>query len=221
MLVLIYPVNWPNKATIVIKDPLSSAQSGSKFTGSPTASSVSQDHQDPTQTSGLIHGDKKKSIFDKYKAINLKNEILKGSTYTQFWKQTASAQSRLLFVFDIDKGWMQMEFFQTHIPHPKTIVDMNGWGWRLWGGGNWVVNFFFMCVIFFVRGGVGKCKGIDVRGVWVIAESKIPMFLCNLSCYCSEELQISQKKFLKFPSRFFNLLITQIQKSNGSDTNGV
>lgn len=111
------------KATIIIKEPLSSTQSGGKFIDFSTASSMSQDHQDPTQTFGIIHGDKEKSIFYKYKEIMLKNENLKGNTYTKFWKQTASAQIRLLSDFDTEKGIIQMAFLQAHIPHPQTTAN--------------------------------------------------------------------------------------------------
>ena len=84
---------------------------------------MSQVHQNPTQKCSLIHGDKEKIISDKYKEINLKNEILKGNTHTQFWKQTASAQSKLLSTFDTEKGRMKISFLQAQIAQPKSAAD--------------------------------------------------------------------------------------------------
>lgn len=43
-------------------------------------SSVSQGNPDSAQTSELAHGGMEKSIFEKYKDIKLKNELLKGTT---------------------------------------------------------------------------------------------------------------------------------------------
>ena len=84
---------------------------------------INVDHYDPAQTSRLIHGDKEKNIFDKYKEIKLKNEILKDNTYIQFWKQISNSQSRLLSTFDTEKGIMKMAFLQAQIPHPQKHVD--------------------------------------------------------------------------------------------------
>jgi hypothetical protein len=63
------------------------------------------------------------NIFDKYKQIKLRNELLNNNTYAQFWKQTSTAQHRLLLAFDTEKGRMQMEFLQAQAPHPKTVID--------------------------------------------------------------------------------------------------
>jgi hypothetical protein len=59
------------------------------------------------------------NIFDKYKMIKQKNELLNISTYAQFWKQTSTSQHILLFSFDTEKGRMHMEFLQAKVPHPK------------------------------------------------------------------------------------------------------
>jgi len=53
------------------------------------------------------------SIFDKYKMIKQRNELLTSSTYAQFWKQTSTTQHILLSVFDTEKGRMHMELLQT------------------------------------------------------------------------------------------------------------
>jgi hypothetical protein len=63
------------------------------------------------------------SIFDKYKMIKQRNELLTSNTYAQFWKQTSTTQHRLLSAFDTEKGRMHMEFLQAQVPHPKTISD--------------------------------------------------------------------------------------------------
>lgn len=75
------------------------------FTGSPF-SSVSQENPDTTQTSELIQGQMETSIFDKYKEIKRRNELLKVNTYDQFRKQTSSTQHKLLSAFDTEKGRM-------------------------------------------------------------------------------------------------------------------
>ena len=69
------------------------------------------------------HKQTRSNIFDKYKQIKQRNELLNRSTYAQFWKKTSTAQHRLLITFDIEKGRMQMEFLQAQFPHPKTIYD--------------------------------------------------------------------------------------------------
>lgn len=51
------------------------------------------------------------------------NEILKESTYAQFWKQIATAQGRLLSAFDSEKGKMHMEFLEAQTTEPKNITN--------------------------------------------------------------------------------------------------
>jgi hypothetical protein len=52
----------------------------------------------------------KLSIFEKYELIKKRNQTLTNNTSAQFWKQTSTAQHRLLSTFDIEKGRMHMEF---------------------------------------------------------------------------------------------------------------
>jgi hypothetical protein len=52
----------------------------------------------------------KLSIFEKYELIKKKNQTLTSSTCAQFWKQTSTAQHRLLYAFDTEKGRMHMAF---------------------------------------------------------------------------------------------------------------
>ena len=52
----------------------------------------------------------KLSIFEKYDLIKKKNQTLTSSTYAQFWKQTSTAQHRMLSAFDTEKGRMHMAF---------------------------------------------------------------------------------------------------------------
>ena len=82
-----------------------------------------QGQQSIAKTYELIQGEKQRIILDRYKYIKLKNEILKISTYTQFWKQTTSSQGRLLSTFDAEKGRMKMAFLQAHIAQPKSAAD--------------------------------------------------------------------------------------------------
>jgi hypothetical protein len=79
------------------------------FARSPS-SPASQINPYTTLTYESIHGEKDSNIFDKYKEIKQKNELLKNNTYTQFWKQTSTAQHKLLSSFDTEKGIMQMAF---------------------------------------------------------------------------------------------------------------
>jgi hypothetical protein len=65
----------------------------------------------------------KLSIFEKYDLIKKKNQTLTSSTYAQFWKQTSTAQHRLLSTFDTEKGRMHMAFLQAQVPNPKVITD--------------------------------------------------------------------------------------------------
>jgi hypothetical protein len=65
----------------------------------------------------------KLSIFEKYDLIKKKNQTLTSSTYAQFWKQTLTAQHRLLSTFDTEKGRMHMAFLQAQVPDPKVITD--------------------------------------------------------------------------------------------------
>lgn len=64
-----------------------------------------------------------KTMFDRDREIKLRNEILKNSTYNQFWKQTSSSQSRLLSVFDTEHAKMKMAFPEAQTSQPKSIVD--------------------------------------------------------------------------------------------------
>jgi hypothetical protein len=61
------------------------------------------------------------SIFEKYDLIKKKNQTLTSNTYAQFWKQTSSAQHKLLLAFNIEKGRMHMAFLQAQVLDPKVI----------------------------------------------------------------------------------------------------
>jgi hypothetical protein len=65
----------------------------------------------------------KLSIFEKYELIKKRNQTLTNSTCAQFWKQTSTAQHRLLLAFNTKKGRMHMEFLQAQVPDPKVITD--------------------------------------------------------------------------------------------------
>jgi hypothetical protein len=108
------------QSTIVMEGPHSSTFSGSQFIVS-TYSSKKQ--TDTTLSAESSHEKTGSNIFDKYKQIKQRNELLNNNTYAQFWKQTSTSQHRLLSSFDIEKGRMQMAFLQAQVPHPKTVVD--------------------------------------------------------------------------------------------------
>jgi hypothetical protein len=110
------------QSTIVLEGPHSSTHSDSQFTVS-TSSPTSQRNPDTTLTTESTHGKTESNIFDKYKQIKQRNELLNNNTYAQFWKQTSTAQHRLLSSFDTERGRMQMEFLQAQVPHPKTVAD--------------------------------------------------------------------------------------------------
>ena len=64
--------------------------------------------------------DKEHDIMENYKEIKLRNETLKAVTYAQYWKQTPSDQSKLLFAFDYKSRNMQMTFLQPIVKNPKS-----------------------------------------------------------------------------------------------------
>ena len=67
--------------------------------------------------------EKEMDIMQKYKEIKIRNEALKADTYTQYWKQSPSDQSRLLYAFDYKTRKMQMTFLQSTVKHPKSSAD--------------------------------------------------------------------------------------------------
>jgi hypothetical protein len=106
------------QSTIVLEGPHSSTQSKNLFEGYPL-SPTSQRNPDTTLTAESIHGEKESNIFEKYKEIKQRNELLNTNTYTQFWKQTSTSQHKILSSFDTEKARMQMEFLQAQSPIPK------------------------------------------------------------------------------------------------------
>ena len=53
--------------------------------------------------------------------MKLKNEALKASTYSEFWRQTTKTHHRLLSAFDAEKGQFQMAFMEPLVPAPKSV----------------------------------------------------------------------------------------------------
>ena len=62
-------------------------------------------------------------MFDTFKEIKLRNEILKNSIYNQFWKQTSSSHRRPLSSSDSEKGKMHMELLEAQISKPNTATN--------------------------------------------------------------------------------------------------
>jgi hypothetical protein len=108
------------QSTIVMEGPHSSTFSGSQHI---VSTSSSKKQADTTLSAESSQEPTRSSIFDKYKMIKQKNELLNNNTYAQFWKQTSTTQHRLLSAFDTEKGRMHMEFLQAQVPHPKTTSD--------------------------------------------------------------------------------------------------
>jgi hypothetical protein len=106
--------------TIVMEGPHSSTFSGSQFI---VSTSSSKKQTDTTLSADSSPEPTWSSIFDKYKQIKQRNELLNRNTYAQFWKQTSTTQHRLLSTFDTEKGRMQMEFLQAQVPHPKIVAN--------------------------------------------------------------------------------------------------
>jgi uncharacterized protein YxjI len=105
-----------------MEGPHSSAYSYSQFivyTSSPT----SQRKIDTTLTVESTDGQTKSNIFDKYKYIKQRNEILNNNTYAQFEKKTSTAQHRMFLAFDTERARMQLTFLQAQVPHPKIVAD--------------------------------------------------------------------------------------------------
>ena len=98
---------------------------GGKTITSPTTSTsiLNQQQALQTATSSVVTGEREKTVFDTFREIKLKNEILKNTTYTQFQKQASSSQSRLLSAFDSKKGGMHMAFLEVQISKPKMAAD--------------------------------------------------------------------------------------------------
>lgn len=58
-----------------------SPPSSSKFFTSPTGPSISRGQKEIELSSQEVQGEKEKSVFDRYREIKLKNQILKNNTY--------------------------------------------------------------------------------------------------------------------------------------------
>jgi hypothetical protein len=110
------------QSTIVMEGPHSSAYLYSQFIVS-TSSPTSQRKTYTTPTTKSTHGKTESNIFDKYKQIKQRNELLNNSTYAQFWKQASTTQQRMMSKFDRERGRIEMAFFKAQVPHPKTTVD--------------------------------------------------------------------------------------------------
>lgn len=89
--------------------------------GSPL--SLSSPNVSSSQIGELHQNHKEKSIFTIYKEIKHRNEALKASTYTWFWKKTSSTQHRKLSSFDTEKGNMQIAFLEPKVTHPRSAND--------------------------------------------------------------------------------------------------
>jgi len=59
--------------------------------------------------------EKEETVFDTFRDIKMRNEMLKKSTYAQFWKKSATAQGKLLSAFNSEKGKMHMAFLEAQI----------------------------------------------------------------------------------------------------------
>jgi len=53
--------------------------------------------------------------------MNRKNEALKNSNCTEFWKQSSTTQHILLSALDLDRGKFQLEFLKVRVPFPRSV----------------------------------------------------------------------------------------------------
>ena len=75
------------------------------------------------QAIDLIQDQVEPNILSKFKEIKKKNELLKATIYSQFWKLIASSQHTLISAFDTEKGKMQITCLQALVPFPNTPAD--------------------------------------------------------------------------------------------------
>ena len=108
----------------IMDTPNSSSVGGETMASSTSSATVSAQQQGLQASSSrpTIEG-QEKSVFEIFKELKLKNEVLKTNTYNQFWKQNSSSQSRLLSTFDTGKGRMQMAFLEALVPQPQGVGD--------------------------------------------------------------------------------------------------
>ena len=71
----------------------------------------------------MEHRKKDQNIFSIYKEIKAKNQALKATTFSQFWKQTTTTQHRLLSAFDAEKRKMQVSFLEPKFAQPRSEND--------------------------------------------------------------------------------------------------
>ena len=71
--------------------------------------------------SGLA--DQDKSIKESFKEIKMVNERLKTETYAQLFKLSTPGQNRLMSIFDIKEGKMQVSFIQSTVQQPRAPTD--------------------------------------------------------------------------------------------------
>ena len=108
----------------IIDTPRSSPVGGQTM-ASPTSSTTIYIQQQGLQTSTsrpAIEG-QEKSVYEIFRELKLKNEVLKTTTYNHFWKHTSCSQSRLLSAFDNEKGRMKMVFLEALVPQPQGEKD--------------------------------------------------------------------------------------------------
>lgn len=55
--------------------------------------------------------------------IKLNNEALRPSTYSKFWKQTATPHHKLFSTFDLEKRQFQMAFLKPKVSAPRGVED--------------------------------------------------------------------------------------------------
>ena len=81
------------QSTIVMEGPHSSTFSGIQFIVSTYSSKKKADTTLSVESS---HEPTGSNIFDKYKQIKQRNELLNNNTYAQIWKHTSTTNDRLL-----------------------------------------------------------------------------------------------------------------------------
>ena len=111
----------PQQTVINLSDIPNSSPTGCKSLPSTPISEIHQPLQVSTSTN--VTGEKEEIVFDTSREIKIRNEMLKKSTYAQFWKQSETSQGSLLAAFDSEKCKIHMAFLEAQTIEPKTPAD--------------------------------------------------------------------------------------------------
>lgn len=84
------------------------------------SSSTPTEPLDTPHTMDVLKDSTDQNIFAKFRAIKQKNEALKSTTYSQFWKQTTTSHNIFLSAFYFEKRRMHIAFLESQVPTPRS-----------------------------------------------------------------------------------------------------